>query len=201
MYWIRAAVKRSQVVQSRVITIPQRLYENHKRILRVEKDLRESLERRPTRPELAEAVGMSEQQLERCITAMNQRVFSLDQGISNIKKPLSGDKEKDSLVELIGSTTDDGDYDRQRRVFFREDLINTLRRHLTPEEVNLLLLRYGLHDDLPPEYGFGPMTIASVSRIVGLKPDKVRRMINKSLRALECTLGDEWLEYERELQQ
>ena len=201
MYWIRSAVKRSQVVQSRVVTVPQRLYENHKRIVRVEKELRGEMGRNPTRKELAEAVGMSEVQVERCITAMSQRCYSLDQGIQNTKKPMSGDRESDTMIDLIDSRTDDGEWNQQRRVFMREDLIKTLYRHLTPEEVNLLLLRYGLTEDLPAECGFGPLTIASVSKIVGLKPDKVRRMINRSLKQLKVIMGDEWMEYERELQQ
>ena len=57
MYWIRSAVKRSQVVQSRVITVPQRLYENHKRLIRTEKEMRAALGRKPTKKELGDAVG------------------------------------------------------------------------------------------------------------------------------------------------
>lgn len=194
-------MKRSQIVQSRVITIPQRLYENHKRILRVEKELRGELGRKPTRQELSQAVGMSEVQVERCLNAMNQRCFSLDQGIQNTKKPMAVDSASDTLIDLIDSRTDDGEWAIQRRTLMREDLIRTLHYHLTPEEVELLLLRYGLRDDLPSEYGVGPLTIASVSRIVGLKPDKVRRMLNNSLKHLQVIMGDEWMDYERELQQ
>lgn len=192
-------MKRSQVVQSRVITIPQRLYENHKRIRRVEKELSGELGRKPTREELCDAVGMTEVQVERCITAMNQRCFSLDQGIQNTKKPMS--RSTDTMIDLIDSRIDDGEWNKQRRLLMRENLVQTLYHHLTPEEVQLLLLRYGLHDDLPPEYGFGPLTIASVSQIVGLKPDKVRRIINRSLQQLRVIMGDEWMDYERELNQ
>jgi RNA polymerase primary sigma factor len=199
MYWIRSAVKRSQIVQSRVITVPQRLYENHKRILRTEKEMWTSLGRRPTKKEIGEAIGMSENQVVRCITAMNQRCYSLDQGIYNTKKPLEADGEH-TLIEIVDGRTDDGGYDRQKHEFLREDLIETLNRHLTKDEVELLLLRYGLHDDLPPEYGEGPLTIANVSQVVGLKPDKVRRMINKALKQLQAIIGDEWRDYEREFQ-
>lgn len=199
MYWIRSAVKRSQIVQSRVITVPQRLYENHKRLLRVEKEMRVTLGRRPTKKELGEAVGMSEVQVERCITAMNQRCFSLDQGIQNTKKPMDADRS-DTLIDIVDSRVDDGEHDKQKHVFLREDLIETLNRHLPRAEVELLLLRYGLHHDLPLEYGDGPLTIANVSRIVGLKPDKVRRMINKSLKQLQLIIGDEWSDYEQEFQ-
>jgi len=197
MYWIRSSVKRSQILQSRVVTVPQRLYENHKRILRTEKEMREMLGRRPTRKELGDAVGMSELQVERCIAAMNQRCFSLDQGIQNTRKPMSADRDQDSLIDILDYRTNDGDHIKQKHTFLREDLIETLNRNLSPEEVELLLLRYGLRDDLPPEYGPGTMTIATVSQIVGLKPDKVRRMINKSLKQLQIIMGNEWSDYDR----
>ena len=200
MYWIRSAVKRSQIVQSRVITVPQRLYENHKRILRTEKEMREVLGRRPSRKEVGDAIGMSEVQVERCVTAMNQRCFSLDQGIRNTLKPMNTDRSSDSLIEIVKSQMDDGEYSRQQQSFLRDDLIETLRRHLSPDEVELLMLRFGLRDDPSPQNPMGPMTIASVSEIVGLKPDKVRRKINKSLKQLQVIIGDEWADYEPDFQ-
>jgi RNA polymerase sigma factor (sigma-70 family) len=201
MYWIRSSVKRCQIFQSRVVTVPQRLYENHKRILRLDRELRYSLNRPPTKQELSEAVGMSEVQVDRCIAAMSQRCYSLDQGIFNMKKPMSGDANKDTMYELVASKTDDGDYNKYERLFLREDLIETLYRHLSEEEVTLLLLRYGLMDSVKQEVKVhGPLTIAEVSRSVGLKPDKVRRMINKSLKSLKMIIGDEWDGFEHDFE-
>jgi DNA-directed RNA polymerase sigma subunit (sigma70/sigma32) len=200
MYWIRSAVKRSQIFQSRIIPVPQRLYENHKRLQRVEAELKETLGRQPTRKELGDAVGMSETQVERSFQAMDQRCFSLDAAVANKLKPNSGDRENSSMYELVESRTDDGT-NKLKRVFVREDLIETLNRHLDPHAVDLLLLRYGLMDEQKLPQGFsGPLTIAEVSSFVGLKPDKVRRMINNSLKQLKFLIGDEWEDFERELE-
>ena len=200
MYWIRSAIKRQQIFQSRVITVPQRLYENHKRILRVEKDLKESLGRNPTKSEVGEVVGMSELQIDRCTTAMAQRCYSLDQHIINTKKPMNGDAEKETMYELVSSRVDNSDYNSLQRVFLREDLVETLYRHLSEEEATLLMLRYGLMDSATQSLkAGGPLTIAEVSRLVGLKPDKVRRMINRSLDQLKAIIGDEWRGYEQDL--
>lgn len=200
MYWIRAAVKRSHIFQSRVVNVPQRLHENHKRVLKLEKELRTTLGREPTRKELADAAGMSEQQLERCVTAMAQRCYSLDAGISNKLQPNNGDDNMNTLNDLIASRTDDGEYDNIQRLFMREDLVETLYRHLTPSEVDLLLLRFGLMDERTAPHGFaGPLTIAEVSSLVGLKPDKVRRMINNSLKQLKYLIANEWNDFEKEL--
>jgi DNA-directed RNA polymerase sigma subunit (sigma70/sigma32) len=197
MYWIRSAVKRSQIFQSRIIPVPQRLYENHKRLQRVEAELKATLGRQPTRKELGDAVGMSETQVQRSFKAMDQRCFSLDAEVTNKLKPNSGDRENSSMYELVQSKTDDGT-NKLKRIFVREDLIETLNRHLDPDAVDLLLLRYGLMDEKTLPHGFsGPLTIAEVSSLVGLKPDKVRRMINNSLKQLKFLIGDEWEDFER----
>jgi RNA polymerase primary sigma factor len=199
MYWIRSAVKRSQIFQSRIIPVPPRLYENHKRLQRVEKELKDALGRQPTKKEIGDVVGMSVTQVERCMKAMEQRCYSLDQGITNALKPNSGDRDMSSMYDIVESK-EDGEQNKQKRVFVREDLIETLNRHLDPEVVNLLLLRYGLKDDIALPNGLsGPLTIAEVSKAVGLKPDKVRRMINDSLKQLKFLIGEEWEDFEREL--
>jgi len=59
-------------------------------------------------------------------------------------------------------------------------------------------LRYGLMDSVPKKAKSGSLTIAEVSRMVGMKPDKVRRMINKSLKQLKSVIGDEWNDFEQE---
>lgn len=203
MYWVRASVKRSQIYQSRIITVPQRLHENYKRLQRVEREITAGTGRKPTKQELGAAVGMTEQQVIRCITALEQRCFSLDQEISNTRKP-GKESDGETLVEIVGSKFEDSDRLQLQRMLLREDLIEALKRHLTTEEVDLLLLRYGLKEVPVCNYknlNCGQqVTIAELSRIFGLKPDKVRRMINNSLKQLEGAGLEEWLAFERDLQ-
>jgi RNA polymerase nonessential primary-like sigma factor len=198
MYWIRSSIKRGQVTQSRIVTVPQRLYENHKRVVKIRAELTEDLGRTPTASELAQEVGLTEVQLERCLTAMAQRCYSLDQQITNPLKPNDFDKQ-DTMYDMIESKTDDCDYSSMRHRMLREDLVSTLHRHLTEEEVRLLLLRYGLDESGQQSLENKPLTIAEVSRMAGYKPDKVRRMINRSLKHMKAVIGREWIEYEREL--
>jgi RNA polymerase primary sigma factor len=201
MYWVRASVKRSQISQSRIVNTPQRLYENHKRLLRVQRELMADLGRPPTRKELSEAVGMSELQVNRCITAMEQRFFSLDSEVNNRKKP--NDSNKDTLVDILEAKIVDDEYSNLNRIYLREDLIETLNRHLPPEAVEILMLRYGLKDPPDPDGVFRQgkqVTIAELSRLFGLKPDKIRRIIENSLKQLKGLGTEEWLAFERELQ-
>jgi DNA-binding IclR family transcriptional regulator len=56
-------------------------------------------------------------------------------------------------------------------------------------------------DSVPNSVKNGPLTIAELSRKVGMKPDKVRRMINKSLKQMKAVIGEEWKDFEQEFQQ
>ena len=199
MYWIRASVKRSQLYQSRVITVPQRLHESHKRIVQAQADLTKTFGRTPTKKEIGKVVGMSELQVERCIKAVSQTMFSLDQELQNSMKPNSGDK-KATMEEIIDYT--DADSNVVERTILRQDLIETLHRHLPEEEVQLLLLRYGLleADRKTLDPTGATKSIAEVSRIVGHKPDKVRRMISKSLKHMKAIIGKDWSDFEQKLQ-
>ena len=198
MYWVRASVKRSQVAQSRPVPVPHRVYENHKRLLRTQRKLEISLTRRPTKKELGDAVGMSELQVDRCFKAMQQKFYSLDQEIRNTKKPLVANARNDRLVEIVEARVVDDEFSLNA-VSLREAFVETLRRHLNEQEVELLMLRYGLKDC--PEHGKvgGQPTIAELSRFLGLTPDKVRRIIKRALQHLKEVDPQEWLVFKEEL--
>jgi RNA polymerase nonessential primary-like sigma factor len=217
MYWVRASVKRSQMYQSRIIPVPQRLNENHKRLKRIEREIIMTTGKRPSMKELGATVGMSEEQVIRCMTAMAQRCYSLDQEIHNTLKPSKGGDSKDTLIEIVESKSKiskQNEYDRYERVMLREDLVETLNRYLPPIEAQVLLARYGLIQGqhlennssiVVSEHGNiqtvaeQPATIAQLSRMFDIKPDKLRRMIDQSLKHLNGVGLDEWLAFEREL--
>ena len=198
MYWIRSAVKRSQTTQSRIVPVPQRVHETHKRVARMETQLQKELGRNPTKEELAESCDISVTQLERCRKAMGQVTFSLDAELENTRKPQSNHR-KDTMYDIVEGQVDETEYEKAQRMLMKEHLIKTLRQYLSPHEVDLLLLRYGLMDDRALPKGMsGPLTIAEVSKLVGLKPDKVRRIIINSQKQLRH-LMKEWEDFENAL--
>lgn len=186
--------KRNQTYQSRIVTLPQRLHATHKRIVNMESQLRQDLERPPTESELAQALGMTEAQVERCVKAMSQRFLSLDQQI-NYRK--SDAESADTLYSVIQNTMDDGGYDKTKYALLREELVKTLYRHLDSSSADMVMLRFGLVDAIHLPIGFeGPLTIAQVSQLVGKKPDKVRRTILKSLKELRNHVDYDWQDFE-----
>lgn len=216
-------------MQSRIVNVPQRIHETYKRVSKMEAQLRVELGRDPTKSELADVCEITVVQLDRCRRAMQQASFSLDAELYNSKKPGSnGSHNKKTMSDVISTKMDETEYERTQRLLMREHLITTLRRYLTPHEVELLLLRYGLMDSRALPKGMsGPLTIAGeydvmlllslqlcyllhslmycfffhnfseVSKLVGLKPDKVRRIIINSQKQLRH-LMKEWEDFECE---
>jgi RNA polymerase primary sigma factor len=199
MYWIRSAVKRSQTSQSRIINTPQRVHETHKRVSKQTSGLRKELGREPSKEELARACDISVLQLDRCRKAMSQVTFSLDAEVKNSHKPNTPQSRKDTMYDVVKTQVDETEFEQAQRRLMKEHLIGTLRRHLLPHEVDLLLLRYGLMDERALPKGMsGPLTIADVSKLVGLKPDKVRRIIINSQKQLRHLMR-EWEDFEYEI--
>merc|ERR1712032_171877 len=180
--------------QSRAVVVPQRIHETHKRISKNEMRLRKELGRKPTKHELADACDISVTQLARCHRAMGQVTVSLDAALENGHKPNNINTRKDTMYDIV----EGAEYDRTQRLLMKEHLIGTIRSHLSPHEVDLLLLRYGLMDERALPKGMsGSLTIAEVSNLVGLKPDKVRRIIINSQKQLRH-LMKEWENFEYE---
>eukprot|EP00586_Coscinodiscus_wailesii_P022630 CAMPEP_0172520880 /NCGR_PEP_ID=MMETSP1066-20121228/292249_1 /TAXON_ID=671091 /ORGANISM="Coscinodiscus wailesii, Strain CCMP2513" /LENGTH=291 /DNA_ID=CAMNT_0013303697 /DNA_START=703 /DNA_END=1578 /DNA_ORIENTATION=+ len=192
MYWIRTFVKRSQSLQSRVINVPQRFHESFKKIQKVEREITEDLGRKPTISELADACKLTEVQLERCVKAMKQQTYSLDEVITNPFKPGSRSRES-TMHDMIAYKYDEDEYTSVEGRLMKDELVKTLRQYLSSREVEILSLRYGLMDETNLSDGFsGPLTYSELSRVIGCKPDKVRRGINDSLKRLRSLIGNEW---------
>lgn len=185
-------------MQSRIVNVPQRIHETYKRVTKTEARLRKELGRDPTKVELSSACDITVVQLDRCRRAMQQAAFSLDAEVQNTYKPNNSNSRKDTMYDLVASKVDETEYEKTQRLLMKEHLISTLRRYLSPHEVDLLLLRYGLMDERALPKGMsGPLTIAEVSKLVGLKPDKVRRIVINSQKQLRH-LMKEWEDFECE---
>lgn len=123
MYWIRASVKRSQLIQSRPISIPQRHHDVFKKLQKVEKDLYDQLGRKATSAELTEELNVTTAQFDRCVTAMKQKYYSLDAEITNPLKAGTGRDDSSSrqgtMYDIVANKVDgDDDQFHTERIFF-----------------------------------------------------------------------------------
>ncbi|KAK9816494.1 hypothetical protein WJX72_000968 [[Myrmecia] bisecta] len=134
-WWIRQAVTRAISDQSRVIRLPVHLYEVMSKVKRAEKELADSLNRKPTSQEVADQIGITETKLNHI-----QKAYIMP---GSLDAPLKrGDGESNTLEDLIPDEEQEPHESAIKKLLSR-DLDNVLNT-LTEREQGVLRLRYGL---------------------------------------------------------
>merc|ERR1712241_287234 len=119
-----------------------------------------------------------------------------DQKMVNRNKADHGDNS-DTLQSIIQKKTDDNEPDQDHR-FLRDDLMKALKSNLSEEEAKIIMMRFGLDTEQSISKR-GHRTISEICDLVGYKPNKVRRIINRSLKKLQAVVGKDFELYCREL--
>ncbi len=133
-WWIRQAITRAIINQSRTIRLPVHLWEKLSRIKETTKLLSQELGRSPKKEEIANRLGMTTENLR----FSEVPIISLDTRIGKEEDSTLGD-----LIEFDGETPED----YISKIHLREDLesfLDTLR----PRERNVLRMRHGLDDGI-----------------------------------------------------
>ena len=169
-WWIRHSIVRCIVTQSRTIRIPEHLFESVDKILRTSRRLMETLGRDPTEAELAEALNMTVENVRKLLL-LAREPLSLDAP--------GGDEEDDPLANIIPAETGDPAELTEARMMARH--VRELLPALTPQERQVLDLRYGLRDGRP-------RSLESVGKEFRLTRERIRQIENKALQKLKALL-------------
>jgi len=135
-WWIRQAVTRAIADQGRTIRVPVHMYEQINRLTRTSRQLVQELGRDPTTEEIAERLGVPPRKVEQIIR-VSQRPLSLEMPVGEEEDSYLGDFIEDDEAE---SPTDSASQTMLRQV------IDEIFESLTPREVRILQLRFGLVD-------------------------------------------------------
>ncbi len=163
-WWIRQAVTRAIADQGRTIRVPVHMYEQINRLARVSRQLVQELGRDPTIEEIAEELGVSPKKVERTIK-VSQRPLSLEMPVGEEDDSFLGDFIEDSEAP---SPTDQASQQLLR------DQIEDIFGSLTPREVRILQLRFGLVDG----YSY---TLEEVGRKFGVTRERIRQIEAQAL--------------------
>ena len=163
-WWIRQAVTRAIADQGRTIRVPVHMYEQINRLARVSRQLVQELGRDPTVEEIAEELGVSPKKVERTIK-VSQRPLSLEMPVGEEDDSFLGDFIEDSEAP---SPTDQASQQLLR------DQIEDIFGSLTPREVRILQLRFGLVDG----YSY---TLEEVGRKFGVTRERIRQIEAQAL--------------------
>jgi RNA polymerase primary sigma factor len=163
-WWIRQAVTRAIADQGRTIRVPVHMYEQINRLARVSRQLVQELGRDPTVEEIAEELGVSAKKVERTIK-VSQRPLSLEMPV--------GEEDDSFLGDFIEDSDAPSPTDQASQQLLR-DQIEDIFVSLTPREVRILQLRFGLVDG----YSY---TLEEVGKKFGVTRERIRQIEAQAL--------------------
>ena len=166
-WWIRQAVTRAIADQGRTIRVPVHMYEQINRLTRTSRQLVQELGRDPTTEEIADELKVSPRKVEH-IMRVSQRPLSLEMPV--------GEEEDSYLGDFIEDEDADAPGDAAGQQLLRE-VIDEIFQSLTPREVRILQLRFGLVDG----YCY---TLEEVGKKFGVTRERIRQIEAQALSRL-----------------
>jgi len=166
-WWIRQAVTRAIADQGRTIRVPVHMYEQINRLTRTSRQLVQELGRDPTTEEIAEELGVTPHKVEH-IMRVSQRPLSLEMPV--------GEEEDSYLGDFIEDEDADSPSEAAGQQLLRE-VIDEIFASLTPREVRILQLRFGLVDG----YCY---TLEEVGKKFGVTRERIRQIEAQALSRL-----------------
>jgi len=167
VWWIEQALVRAIQNSSRTVRVPSHIYELQLRSRRVSEELRQHLGRSPTRGEVAEAMEVDEEVMER-VQASTLSIASTDAALSGTEDLMLGDVIPDESVVDPAQSLD------------RDDLRGVLEdalASLDPRERDILRSRFSRDgDDIP--------TLEQIGRRMGISRERVRQLEHRALARL-----------------
>ncbi len=171
-WWIRQAITRAIAEKGRTIRLPIHITEKLNKIKRAQRELSQQHGRAATIGELAQALDLSKSQVREYLEKARQPL-SLDLKV--------GDNLDTELVDLLEDTGPSPE-DFVNHSAMQTDL-EKLLEDLTPQQRDVLMLRFGLTDGQP-------MTLAKIGETLNISRERVRQIERESLAKLRKRKSD-----------
>jgi RNA polymerase nonessential primary-like sigma factor len=162
-WWIRQAITRAIAQQGRTIRLPIHITEKLNKIKKVQRELAQKLGRSPSPSEIAKELELEPGQIREYLNMARQPV-SLDVRV--------GDNQDTELQEMLEDDGPSPEYYTTQE-FLRQDL-NTLLAELTPQQREVVALRFGLEDG-------NELSLAKVGERLNLSRERVRQLEHQAL--------------------
>lgn len=166
-WWIRQSVSRAIADQARTIRIPVHMVENINRVKKAQSHLLGENGKDPTVAEVAEYADMPEEKVV--------EVMRVAQDLVSLEAPV-GEEEDSHIGDFIKDDTQEDPEDAASLSMLKEQLESALYT-LTPREMDVLRLRYGLVDGRNH-------TLEEVGQQFNVTRERIRQIEAKALRKL-----------------
>lgn len=164
MYWIKQAISRAILNNSRSIRIPIHMLELKTKYGKAQKELFESLDREPTIGEIAKHMGLDVKKVIEIETLIKDPV-SLNTALN--------DEDDGTLEDLVADPNQDNPDDRMDNEF-RAKAINSILNTLSNREKEIIVSRYGLN-------GKKPKTLDQLGADYKLSKERIRQIEQEAL--------------------
>jgi RNA polymerase primary sigma factor len=166
-WWIRQAITRALIDQTKTIRVPVHMMEFYNKVSRLTRELTQRLGREPGNEELAKNLGVPTRKVEEVFRALQDPVGLQTQ---------VGDEETE-LEDFIKDQNAPSPFDETTRLELTENILRVLRT-LTPKEQEVIKLRFGIGVDRDH-------TLEEVGRVLSITRERVRQIEAKALRKLK----------------
>jgi RNA polymerase primary sigma factor len=166
-WWIKQAITRALVEQTKTIRVPVHLMELNNKISNASKELTQQFGREPGTEEIAEKIGMPVRKVEAVLRAVQDPV--------TLQTPIGDDEA--TLEDFIGDSSY-SPYDDTERNKTIEVLLKILKTTLNPREEMVIRMRFGIGVDRDH-------TLDEIGKQLSITRERVRQIEVKAMRKLK----------------
>lgn len=166
-WWIRQGITRAISDQARTIRIPVHMMENIYKMKRIQVELTQKLNRKPTNEEIAEAMHMDVSKIE--------HIIKIKQDISSLDAKLKGGSDDDdsTLSDFVEDDDVETPENSAAALLLKEHIADVLK-DLNDRERKILEMRFGLG-------GGKSHTLEEVGEAFDVTRERIRQIESKAL--------------------
>ena len=166
-WWIRQAITRALIDQTKTIRVPVHMMEFYNRVTKASRELTQELGREPTNEEIAAKLSVQVRKVEEVFRAIQDPIA--------LQTPI-GDEDTE-LEDFIGDKVSPSPFSDAERIETSEQIQRVLRT-LTQKEETVIRMRFGIGVDRDH-------TLEEVGRYLSITRERVRQIEAKALRKLK----------------
>jgi RNA polymerase primary sigma factor len=166
-WWIRQAITRALIDQTKTIRVPVHMMEFYNRVTKASRELTQQLGREPTNAEIAQKLVVPTRKVEEVFRAIQDPIA--------LQTPV-GDEDTE-LEDFIGDKNSPSPYSDAEKIETSEQIQMVLKT-LTPKEEKVIRMRFGIGADRDH-------TLEEVGRHLSITRERVRQIEAKALRKLK----------------